>query len=383
MRSWPPLGYLLAAPLGIALAVLLAACQVPGQIGSQANESRIATVGPMSRSGDYAMFGEQMKHGAEMAVRDINVRGGVNGKRLLLEVGDDRCEPKRAVTVANQLMSQGVRFVAGHFCSGSSIPASQVYQERGALMISPASSNPQLTEQGFRNVFRVVGRDDDQGTFAADYVVANKLGEKIAIVHDSSQYGRLLAGTFKRQLNGRGVREVMNDSIMQDENDLSALVSKMRSTGVDLIYFGGYHAKAGLLVRQAREQGLTAQLVSGDALVDRRFWEVAGTAGEGTLMTFLPDPRRNPAAAEVVQRFKAEGYDPEGYTLHTYAAVQAFAEAANRAGSAEPAAVGEALRAGTVQTVLGPLSFDTKGDVSRPTQAMYRWRNGQYEEIGS
>jgi branched-chain amino acid transport system substrate-binding protein len=170
---------------------------------------------------------------------------------------------------------------------------------------------------------------------------------------------------------------------MQDENDLSALVSRMRSTGVDLIYFGGYHAKAGLLVRQAREQGLTAQLMSGDALVDRRFWEVAGMAGEGTLMTFPPDPRRNPAAAEVVQQFKAEGYDPEGYTLHTYAAVQAFAEAANRAGSAEPAAVGEALRASTVQTVLGPLSFDTKGDVSPPMQAMYRWRNGQYEEIGS
>jgi branched-chain amino acid transport system substrate-binding protein len=276
-----------------------------------------------------------------------------------------------------------VRFVAGHFCSGSSIPASRVYQERGVLMISPASTNPQLTEQGFRNVFRVVGRDDEQGAFAADYIVANKLVERIAIVHDRSQYGKVLADAFRRQLNSRGVREVINESIAQGEKDLSALVAKMRNAGVNLIYFGGYHAEAGLLVRQAREQGLTAQLVSGDALVDRRYWEAAGNAGEGTLMTFPPDPRKNPAAAEVVQRFKAEGYDPEGYTLHTYAAVQAFAEAADRAGSIEPAAIGDALRGGTVQTVLGPLSFDAKGDVSPPTQAMYRWHNGEYEEAGS
>ncbi len=301
----------------------------------------------------------------------------------MLKVGDDRCEPKRAVAVANQLVSQGVRFVAGHFCSGSSIPASRVYHEQGVLMISPASTNPQLTEQGFKNVFRVFGRDDEQGTFAADYVVANKLAERAAIIHDGSQYGQVFAGAFKRQLNSHGMREAMNESITQGDKDLTALVTKMRNAGVDLIYFGGYPAGAGLLVREAREQGLTAQLVSGDALVDKRYWEVAGSAGEGTLMTFPPDPRRNPAATEVVQRFKAEGYDPEGYTLYTYAAVQAFAEAANRAGSVEPAVVGEALRSGTVQTVLGPLSFDAKGDLSPPRQAMYRWRQGQYEEAGS
>src|SRR5918997_1283288 len=171
----------------------------------------IATAGPMT--GQNAAFGEQMRRGAEMAVKDINANGGVNGENLVLKVGDDACDPKQAVAVANQMVNDEVVFVAGHFCSGSSIPASAVYNEEGILQISPASTNPQLTEQGFENVFRTCGRDDVQGIYAANYVVDNKVADKIAILHDKTAYGQGLADEFKKQLNTRGVQEVMYEAI--------------------------------------------------------------------------------------------------------------------------------------------------------------------------
>lgn len=339
----------------------------------------IATAGPMT--GQYAAFGEQMKRGAEKAVEDINAAGGINGEQLVLRIGDDACDPKQAVAVANSFVNEGVVFVAGHFCSSSSIPASQVYNEEGILQISPASTNPQLTEQGFDNVFRTCGRDDVQGIYAANYVVDNKLAEKIAILHDKSAYGQGLADEFKKQLNARGVQEVMYEAITQGDKDFSALITKMKGAGVELIYLGGYHTEAGLIVRQAREQGLQAKLMSGDALVTDEYWQITGPTGEGTLMTFAPDPRKLPAASGVVEEFRAEGYEPEGYTLYTYAAIQAWAEAVKKAGGTDVEDVAAALREGTYDTVLGPIAFDEKGDVKEPKYVMYQWSNGQYAEL--
>ena len=186
-------------------------------------EFAIATAGPMT--GQYAIFGDQMKRGAEMAVKDLNEAGGVLGEQLTLEVGDDACDPKQAVAVANQMVNAEVVFVAGHFYSGSSIPASAVYNEEGILQISPASTNPQLTEQGLENVFRVCGRDDQQGTFAADYVVDNNVGSKIAVVHDKTPYGKGLADEFK-QLNARGVEETMYEAITAGDRDFTALITE-------------------------------------------------------------------------------------------------------------------------------------------------------------
>ncbi|HEX6012590.1 MAG TPA: branched-chain amino acid ABC transporter substrate-binding protein [Geminicoccaceae bacterium] len=339
----------------------------------------IATAGPMT--GQYAAFGEQMKRGAEMAVKDINAAGGINGEQLVLKIGDDACDPKQAVAVANGFINEDVVFVAGHFCSSSSIPASQVYNEEGILQISPASTNPQLTEQGFDNVFRTCGRDDVQGIYAADYVVDNKVGEKVAIIHDKSAYGKGLADEFQKQLNARGVQEVMYEAITQGDKDFTALVTKMKDAGVDLIYLGGYHTEAGLIVRQAREQGFDAELMSGDALVTDEYWQITGPTGEGTLMTFAPDPRKLPAAAEVVEKFKAENYEPEGYTLYTYAAIQAFVDAAKKAGSTEVEDVAAALKEGSYDTVLGPIAFNDKGDVEEPKYVMYQWKDGQYSEL--
>ncbi|HYZ27237.1 MAG TPA: branched-chain amino acid ABC transporter substrate-binding protein, partial [Geminicoccaceae bacterium] len=293
------------------------------------------------------------------------------------------CDPKQAVAAANKLAGEGVALVAGHFCSGSSIPASQVYNEEGILQISPASTNPQFTEQGFDNVFRTCGRDDQQGQVAANYVVDNNVGSNIAVLHDKTAYGKGLADEFKKQLNARGVEEVMYEAITAGDRDFTALITKMKEAGVDLIYLGGYHTEAGLIARQASEQGIGAQMMSGDALVTDEYWAITGDTGQGTLMTFSPDPRKNEVAQPVVQEFQAQGYDPEGYTLYTYGAIQAWAQAVEKAGSTDLDAVIEQLHANQFDTVLGTISFDEKGDVQGSNYVLYKWDNGEYAEIGS
>ncbi len=346
-----------------------------------AQDMVIAVAGPMS--GQYASFGEQMRRGAQMAIADINARGGVNGRKLRLEIGDDACDPKQAVAVANQLASRKVAFVAGHFCSGSSIPASEVYAEEGIIQISPASTNPTLTERGpkFKNVFRVCGRDDQQGVVGGDYIVDNFKGKPVAVIHDKSAYGKGLADFAKARLNSRGVTEAMYEAVSTGDKDFSALISKMKQARIDVIYFGGYHTEAGLMIRQAREQGLSATLVSGDALVTQEYWSITGKAGEGTIMTFDADPRKNPVAKPVVDKFRAQGYDPEGYTLYTYAAIQAYTQAVTRAKSTKTVEVLKFLNGATFDTVLGLISFNAKGDVTTPAYRVYAWKDGKYDYI--
>ncbi len=344
-----------------------------------AEEILIAVAGPMT--GQYASFGEQMRRGAEMAVADINATGGVLGKKLKLTVGDDACDPKQAVAVANKFASQGVKFVAGHFCSGSSIPASKVYTEENILQISPASTNPKLTEEGGANVFRTCGRDDQQGIVAGNFMADKYKGKKVAILHDKTAYGKGLADETKKQLNKRGVKEAMYEAYTAGEKDYSALVSKMKAEGVDVFYVGGYHTEAGLMVRQAREQGYGVQLVSGDALVTDEYWKITGKAGEGTLMTFSPDPRKNPVAAPVVKKFRDGGYEPEGYTLYTYGAIQAWVGAINKAGAVDTKKTIKELRRNQFQTVLGTIGFDKKGDVTAPGYVFYVWKDGKYDYL--
>ena len=347
-------------------------------MGSAMAEILIATAGPMT--GQYASFGEQMKRGAEMAVADINAKGGVLGQKLKLTVGDDACDPKQAVAVANKFVSEGVKFVAGHFCSGSSIPASQVYTEEDILQISPASTNPKLTDEGGPNVFRVCGRDDQQGMVAGTFLADTYKGKNIAILHDKTAYGKGLADETKKQLNKMGVKEAMYEAYTAGEKDYSALVSKMKNAKVDVFYVGGYHTEAGLMVRQAREQGYDdVQLVSGDALMTDEFWKITGDAGAGTLMTFSPDPRKNQTAAPVVKKFRDGGYEPEGYTLYTYGAIQAWAQAVKNAGTTDTGKMIGALRSGQFDTVLGKIGFDKTGDVTAPGYVWYEWKNGTYD----
>ncbi len=367
-----PMRSLLAASVLIAWTGLAAAQEIP-----------IAVVGPIT--GEDAAFGDQMKRGADMAVKDLDAHGGVLGKQLKLLTGDDACDPKQAVAVANQMANDGVVFVAGHFCSGASIPASAVYNESGILQITPASTNPLLTDQaaqnGWTNIFRTCGRDDAQGRVAGTYLAAHFKGKPIAIVQDKTAYGKGLADETKKALNAAGITEVMYESVNQGDKDFSALVSKMKQANVAAIFYGGYHTEAGLLIRQAHEQGLNATLMGGDALATEEYWKITGDTGKDTLMTFSPDPRNMPSAKSVVAEFKAQGYDPEGYTLYTYAAIQVFAEAAKKANSIKVDDLAKTMRANRFDTVLGNIGFNAKGDVIGPDYVVYVWKDGKYTEI--
>lgn len=360
-------------------AKFLAGAVVATVVGSAAAHAdiTIATAGPMT--GQYASFGAQMKAGAEQAVADLNAKGGVLGQKLVLEIGDDACDPKQAVAVANQMVNKGIALMAGHFCSGSSIPASQVYTEENIVQISPASTNPKLTEEGGENVFRTCGRDDQQGQVAGAFLADKFKDRNIAIIHDKTAYGKGLADETKKNLNAAGKQEAMYEAYTAGEKDYSALVSKLKQANIDVLYVGGYHTEAGLIVRQMREQGMKTILVSGDALVTDEYWAITGDAGEGTLMTFSPDPRKNPAAAPVVTAFRAKGIEPEGYVLYTYAAIQAWAQAAGKAGTTDSDAVIKALNSGQFDTVLGKIGFDGKGDVTAPGYVFYVWKDGKYD----
>ncbi|HXQ41961.1 MAG TPA: branched-chain amino acid ABC transporter substrate-binding protein [Candidatus Udaeobacter sp.] len=367
-----------ALPL-IAAAALAASISVPA---AHADSLNVATAGPMT--GEYAAFGEQMKRGAEKAVADINAHGGVMGKSLSLSVGDDACDPKQAVAVANDFVSKGIIFVAGHFCSGSSIPASSVYHDQGILQMTPASTNPKLTDdaatKGWDTVFRTCGRDDQQGTFAGGWLADHFKGKNIAVIDDKSTYGKGLADLTRAAMNKAGLKEVLDDEITAGEKDYSALVSKLKAANVDAIYFGGYHPEAALIVKQSREQGLNAQLLSGDSLNTQEFATLAGPASDGVMFTNAAEARNLPSAAAVVAEFRKDGFEPEGYTLSTYAAIQVWAMAVAKAGSTDSEKVAAALRSQPWDSIIGKLSFDPKGDLTSSTYVWYVFKGGNYSE---
>ena len=232
-------------------------------------------------------------------------------------------------------------------------------------MMSPSSTNPKVTDEGGPNVFRVIGRDDQQGRIAGDYLADNYSKSNIAIIHDGQAYGLGLAKITKDQLNKRGVTEVMFDSYTPDQKDYKPIVDKLVNKKTDILYAGGYLADIGIILRQAKKKLSNLRLISGDALVDVQFLFVAGEAGEGTYFTFGPDMRLKPEAQDVVAAIREEdAYEPEGYTLYSYGAVQAWAQAVKQAGSLKPKAVIKALREGSFDTVLGKIGFDEKGDVT-------------------
>ena len=360
---------------GVAFAAVLAIA------GPAAAQVKLGVGGPIT--GSAAAFGAQLKMGVEQAVEDINAAGGVNGKKLSVQVGDDASDPKQGISVANKFVGDGVTWVVGHFNSSVSIPTSGVYMENGLLQITPASTNPNLTNPDPKtgeskwNVFRTCGRDDQQGAVAAEYIAKNFKGKKVAFIHDKKAYGKGLVDETKKAMNKLGVTEVLYDTINPGEKDYSAVVSKLKAAGADLVYYGGEHTEAGLIVRQMRDQGMQTVLMGGDGIASEEYAQIAGPGAEGTLMTFPPDPRLNPAAADVVKRFEAKKFNPETYTLYSYAAVQVMQQAATAAKSNDPQAMAKVMHSGqTFKTVVGDISYDKKGDVTRADYVVYRWVKG-------
>ncbi|MBF0184198.1 MAG: branched-chain amino acid ABC transporter substrate-binding protein [Magnetococcales bacterium] len=344
---------------------------------------KIGMAGPFS--GSDASFGEQLWRGAEQAAADLNAAGGVLGRPLQLVKADDACDPKQASAVASRLVDrEKVVAVIGHFCSSSTIPASTIYADAGVLMMTPGSTNPVVTERKLPTIFRMCGRDDQQGVVGAEFVVQRLKAERIAVLHDKTTYGQGLADAMKARLHALGKKEVIYEGLTRGEKDFNALVTKLKSLQSDAVYFGGYHSEAGPLVRQMREQGMKAALISGDGIFSEVLVTSAGGPAyvEGVFMTFGADPRNLPAGRGLVEIFRKNGYEPEGYTLYSYATLQAIVAAMQATQSLDGEKLAQWLHENAVETVMGKKAWDGKGDLRVSDYVMYRWDDkGKYKEL--
>lgn len=343
----------------------------------------IGVAGPFT--GPNATYGDQYWHGATQAAEDINAAGGINGEKIKLVQGDDACEPKQAVSVANRLVDQDkVKAVVGHFCSSSTMPASEVYNDAGILAITPGSTNPLITERGMGDMFRMCGRDDQQGQVASDFIIDKLKASRVAIIHDKDTYGQGLADATKAALAKRGIKDVMYEGLSRGEKDFNALVTKIGAQKPDVVFFGGCHPEAGPLVRQMREQGVQAKFFSGDCIVNEEMVTAAGGAQytKGIYMTFGKDPRLIPDGKAVIEKFRASKFEPEGYTLYSYASIQAIAAAFNATKGTDSAKASAWLKANPVETVMGKKAWDDKGDLKVSDYVVYQWDDkGKYKEV--
>ncbi len=340
--------------------------------GAAEAQVKIGVAGPIT--GANAAFGAQLTQGVEQAVDDINKAGGILGQKLEVEPGDDVSDPKQGESVANKFVGDGVKFVVGHFNSGVTIPASDVYSENGILFITPSATNPKVTDRMLWDAFRTCGRDDQQGMVWAELARDKLKGKKIAVVHDKTTYGKGLADAALDNMHKFGIKEVLYEGVNTGEKDYSAIVSKIKESGADYLMWGGLHTEGGLIIRQMRDQGMKTVMISGDGITDNEFSQIGGPGVEGTLMSFGPDPRNNAAAKDIVAEFKAKNFDPEAYTLYSYAAVQIMKQAAEKAKSLDPKKVAEAMHSGmTFHTVIGDIAYDKKGDRTNVDYVWYVW----------
>jgi branched-chain amino acid transport system substrate-binding protein len=349
---------MLRAGLFVVSVISIAANYAP----EAAAEILIGVAGPMT--GAQAWFGEQFERGVRMAAADLNAKGGLLGQEIEVVAGDDFCDPDQAVAAAKKLVGDGVVFVVGHWCSHSSIAASTVYEEARVPMITPGSASAKLTDEGGPNVFRVYGRDDRQGAMVGDYLAEHWADKEIAVLDDGTTWGVGVSNGVRGKLRERGLRVAVDETFTRGEAEYSELVSKMQDAGVDVFFVGGLHAETGLIFRQAHDRGHDLQLIAASSMATEDFAMIAGPELEGTPMIATADMRESPQAAEVVARFRTQGYEPLGTTLNAYAAVQVWAQAVEAAGSLEFDAVIEAMHSRRFDTVLGRIGFDEKGDVT-------------------
>jgi branched-chain amino acid transport system substrate-binding protein len=357
----------------LALSLLLA--------GAAHAQVKLAVAGPVT--GANAAFGAQLTQGVQQAVEDINKAGGILGQKIEVEIGDDVSDPKQGVSVANKFVGDGVKFVVGHFNSGVTMPASDVYVENGVLFITPSATNPKITDRKLWDAFRTCGRDDQQGMVWAELARDKLKGKKIAVIHDKTTYGKGLADAALDNMHRFGVKEVLYEGVNTGEKDYSAVVSKIKDSGADYLMWGGLHTEGGLILRQMRDQGMNTIMISGDGITDSEFAAIGGPGVEGTLMTFGPEPRNNPKAKAAVDSFKAKGFDPQGYTLYSYAAVQIMKQAAEKANSLDPKKIAEVMHSGMpFHTVIGDISYDKKGDRTTVDYVWYVWKKDADGKIG-
>ena len=362
---------LLVLCLGIALS-FIAGCQ------KKSDSVKIGVAGPMT--GDQSKMGTDFKNGVSLAVEEWNAKGGVLGKKIELIIGDDQHDPKQAVSVANKIVNDGAVGIIGHFNSSCSIPASDIYNRGSLPMISPGSTNPQFTEKGYKGVFRVCGRDDQQGKVGADFANSQLKMKKVAVIHDKTTYGQGLADEFKKAL-GDKVEIVFYGGIIQGDKDFKGVLTTIREKKPELIFFGGIYPEMGLLVRQSRELGITTPFMSGDGSIDAKFIEIAGAqAAEGTYLTFSPDPKNIPSARDVISRYNMKFGEIGPYSIYAYDAANIMLSAIKEANTTEGTKVIEKLHALEFAGAVGKIKFDDKGDVTAPPYVVWTTKDGKFVE---
>jgi len=330
--------------------------------GGSSGPIKIGVAGP--KTGKEAKNGQDLIEGTTLAVEDWNGKGGVLGRKIEIVVRDDEALDKNATAVATELIDAGVAGVVGHFNSGCTIPASENYHEAHVPVITPASTNPTVTDRGYPDVFRVCGRDDNQGLTAAEFVATKLKLKKVAILDDRSPYGKGLADAFERSLGGR-VQVTSHDGFDKESDNFRPYLTKIKESGAELVYFGGIYHQAVPIIQQARDMGITAPLMAGDGVhgYQVEFIDKLGPLADGTYTTFA-DVTKAPGYADFTKKYKDRFKAECGpYAIYSYTAATALLESIKTAGTTDGAKVAAAIHAGSFDTPLGTVKFDAKGDV--------------------
>jgi ABC-type branched-subunit amino acid transport system substrate-binding protein len=324
---------------------------------------KIGIAGPMT--GGDAKMGQEFEKVGRLALEER--KGMVAGHKIEFLVEDDKSDPKEAVSVANKLVNGGVKAVIGHYNSSCTIPASDIYNEASIVHITPTSSNPKITERGYKMLYRIITRDDQQGVFVADYLKDVAKAKRVAIIHDKTTYGQGLAEETQKALEKLGIKPVFFEAITRGEKDFTPVVTKLKATNPDYSYFTGYYAEGGILVRQFRDVGVPGTFFAGDANQDPVFIETAGKAGEGVIMSTAPLPEQVPAAAEFLKKFIAKyGPGPGPFVHYDFDAFNILFAAMEGAGKEidNPKAVSAEIRkVKDYKGASGTITFNDKGDV--------------------
>ncbi|AEC19716.1 leu/Ile/val-binding protein precursor [Pusillimonas sp. T7-7] len=338
---------------------------------------------PQPMTGPATQYGDQIQAGALTAIEAINAAGGVKGQKLEPLLIDDGCEPKQAVPAANRVINEGAKFAVAHACSGTTVPAVNVYEQEGIVAITPGATSPLVTDTIKPHFFfRTIGRDDQQGPFAANYIINTVKPKTVAILHDKQTYGSGVATQVRDNLTKGGTDVPLFEGINVGDNDYSAVITKLKALDPDLIYFGGYHAELGLLLRQAREQGLQTQFMGPEGVANKDLVAIAGPAVEGLLVTLPADFTKLPGNEKVLENFKKANRSPDGaFTLTAYAAVQILVDSINAVGQ-DPAKVADYMHSHTFNTAIGKVEYDAKGDLKEFEFAVYKWdKEGNLEQL--
>ncbi len=338
---------------------------------------------PQPMTGPNTQYGDQIQAGALTAIETINAKGGVKGKKLEPILIDDGCEPKQAVPAANRVVNSGAKFSVAHACSGVTVPAVNVYEQEGIVAITPGATSPLVTDTIKPHFFfRTIGRDDQQGPFAARYIAKTLKPKKVAVLHDKQTYGSGVATQVRDTLAKEGVNVAMFEGINVGDSDYSAVITKLKSAGVDLVYFGGYHPELGLLLRQSREQGLNVQFMGPEGTANQDLVAIAGPAIDGLLVTLPSDFTKLPGNEGVVKAFKDAKRDPDGaFQMPAYAAVQILADSINAVGE-DPAKVADYMHKTAFNTAIGKVEYDAKGDLKDFEFAVFKWdKNGKKTQL--